>query len=124
MNETSAGSYCPTVSLEEFVAVGNDNVCTEPNKAGKDILEFVQGSKDIIDADYDNANQMNNEAPVPTSSEMKNVMKSIFSYLDAHSMMDTLEKGHGLELMVDDLRVVVSSPGANEDQPCRKAYAL
>ncbi|GFV73013.1 putative DD41D transposase [Trichonephila clavipes] len=40
--------------------------------ADKDILEFVQSSKNIFDADSDNENEMNNAAPVPTSSEMRN----------------------------------------------------
>ncbi|GFV47059.1 hypothetical protein TNCV_2699531 [Trichonephila clavipes] len=48
---------CPTVSLEEFV--------TE-------------------DDDSDDENEMNNTAPVLTSSEMRNIMKSIHSYLDEH----------------------------------------
>uniref|UniRef100_A0A8C4SC05 HTH CENPB-type domain-containing protein n=1 Tax=Erpetoichthys calabaricus TaxID=27687 RepID=A0A8C4SC05_ERPCA len=51
----------------------------------KDILEFVQSSKNIIDADSDDENEMNNAAPVPTSSEMRNIMKSMRSYLDANS---------------------------------------
>ncbi|GFW15047.1 uncharacterized protein TNCV_983391 [Trichonephila clavipes] len=50
----------------------------------KDILECVQSSKNIIDADSDDDNEMNPAAPVPTSSEMRN-MKSISSYLDPHS---------------------------------------
>ncbi|KFM70311.1 hypothetical protein X975_18700, partial [Stegodyphus mimosarum] len=45
--------------------------------ADKDILEFVQSSKNIIDADSNDENEMNNAGPVPTSSEMKNVMKSM-----------------------------------------------
>ncbi|GFX22114.1 hypothetical protein TNCV_3054701 [Trichonephila clavipes] len=35
-------------------------------------------------ADSDGENEMDNEAPVPTSSEMRNTMKSIGSYFDAH----------------------------------------
>ncbi|GFV52909.1 hypothetical protein TNCV_2875771 [Trichonephila clavipes] len=41
----------------------------------KDILEFVQSSKNIIDANSDNENEMNNSAPVPMSSKMRNIMK-------------------------------------------------
>ncbi|GFW41513.1 hypothetical protein TNCV_466011 [Trichonephila clavipes] len=33
----------------------------------------------------DDDNEMNNEAPVFSSSRMKNIMKSMRSYLDAHS---------------------------------------
>ncbi|GFT62849.1 uncharacterized protein TNCV_1606751 [Trichonephila clavipes] len=42
-------------------------------------------SKNFIDADSDDENDMNNAAPVPTSSEMKHIMKTMRSYLDAHS---------------------------------------
>ncbi|GFV61315.1 uncharacterized protein TNCV_4103731 [Trichonephila clavipes] len=44
--------------------------------ADKDILEFVQSSKNIIDADSDDELEMNNAVPVPISSEMRNVMKT------------------------------------------------
>ncbi|GFU11978.1 hypothetical protein TNCV_3265711 [Trichonephila clavipes] len=53
--------------------------------AVKDILELVQSSKYIIDTDSDCENEINNASPVPTSSEMRNVMKSMLSYLDVHS---------------------------------------
>ncbi|GFX96661.1 hypothetical protein TNCV_244481 [Trichonephila clavipes] len=49
--------------------------------ADKDILEFVQSSKNIIEADSDHVNEMNYAAPVTMSSEMK----SISSYLDSQS---------------------------------------
>ncbi|GFW71161.1 hypothetical protein TNCV_535801 [Trichonephila clavipes] len=52
---------CPIVPSEEFVAVDDDNV------------------------DSCNENEMNNVAPVPTSSEMRNIMKSVCNYLDTHS---------------------------------------
>ncbi|GFU55501.1 hypothetical protein TNCV_2452661 [Trichonephila clavipes] len=42
--------------------------------AEKDILVLVQSSKNIIDADFDDENKMNNAAPVPSSSEMMNIM--------------------------------------------------
>ncbi|GFU88662.1 hypothetical protein TNCV_4443391 [Trichonephila clavipes] len=43
--------------------------------ADKDILEFDQSSENTADADSDDENGKNNAAPVPTSSEIKNVMK-------------------------------------------------
>ncbi|GFV83320.1 hypothetical protein TNCV_1900461 [Trichonephila clavipes] len=49
---------------------------TAPIMADKDILEFVQSSINIIHADSGDENEMNNAAPVPTSSEMRNVMES------------------------------------------------
>ncbi|GFT62323.1 hypothetical protein TNCV_4717211 [Trichonephila clavipes] len=61
--------------MEEFIAADEDNVCTDPTMEDKDILEFVQSSKDM-DADLDDENEMNNEAPVPTSSEMRNIVES------------------------------------------------
>ncbi|GFX29521.1 hypothetical protein TNCV_4775951 [Trichonephila clavipes] len=42
-------------------------------------------SKNFIDADSDDENDMNNAAPVPTSSEMKHIIKTMRSYLDTHS---------------------------------------
>ncbi|GFW92776.1 SCAN domain-containing protein 3 [Trichonephila clavipes] len=62
--------HCLTISSKEFVAVDNDNVCTVPIRADKDVMELVQSSKNIIDADSDDENEVNNVAPVPTSSEM------------------------------------------------------
>ncbi|GFT27813.1 hypothetical protein TNCV_10331 [Trichonephila clavipes] len=41
-NTSHAGS-----SSKEFVAVDDDNVCTAPIMANKDISEFVQSSKNI-----------------------------------------------------------------------------
>ncbi|GFV54946.1 hypothetical protein TNCV_3144851 [Trichonephila clavipes] len=64
--------------MEEFLAVGGDNVCTAPIMADKNFLEFVQNSTDIIDVDLDDENEMNNAAPVPTSSETRNIMKKAF----------------------------------------------
>ncbi|GFU77026.1 hypothetical protein TNCV_4521821 [Trichonephila clavipes] len=67
--------YKPTVSSEEFVAVHDANVSTTPIMADKDISEFIQSSKNIIDGDFDNEkNEMNNAASVPTPSEMRNIM--------------------------------------------------
>ncbi|GFX90744.1 uncharacterized protein TNCV_3165751 [Trichonephila clavipes] len=45
--------------------------------ADKNILEFVESSTTITEADFDNEREKNNTAHVPTSSEMRNVMKSI-----------------------------------------------
>ncbi|GFU35373.1 hypothetical protein TNCV_4505481 [Trichonephila clavipes] len=43
--------------------------------AEKDILKFVQSSKYIIDADFDDENEMNNAHPILASSEMRNIMR-------------------------------------------------
>ncbi|GFW57806.1 hypothetical protein TNCV_2927251 [Trichonephila clavipes] len=49
--------------------------------ADKDILELVQSSKNIINADSDDENKMNNAAPFPMASETRNAMKSIEVYV-------------------------------------------
>ncbi|GFW21713.1 hypothetical protein TNCV_2529121 [Trichonephila clavipes] len=48
-----------------------------PIMADKDILEFVKSSKNIIEADSDDEKEMKNKSFVPTSSEMRNVMKKL-----------------------------------------------
>ncbi|GFV73009.1 hypothetical protein TNCV_1734771 [Trichonephila clavipes] len=67
---------CPTVSLEVFVAVYDNNEYTFPNMAHKDTLEYVQSLKEIIDADSDDENETNNAAPVPMLSEIRDILKS------------------------------------------------
>ncbi|GFT85986.1 hypothetical protein TNCV_3256261 [Trichonephila clavipes] len=47
-----------------------DNVCTAPIMADKAILKFVQGSENI-----EEENEINFAPPVPTLSELRNVMK-------------------------------------------------
>ncbi|GFS78692.1 hypothetical protein TNCV_3148681 [Trichonephila clavipes] len=83
IRETPVGLDCPILLSEEFDTVHDDNKYTAPIIADKDISEFFQISKNIIDADSDDENEMNNAIPLPTSSEMRNVMKNIRSYLDA-----------------------------------------
>ncbi|GFX11960.1 hypothetical protein TNCV_2997441 [Trichonephila clavipes] len=56
--KTPARLDCPTVSSEEFGAINVDDVCTTS------IMEFVQSSKNIIDVDSDDENEMNNAAPL------------------------------------------------------------
>ncbi|GFV17115.1 hypothetical protein TNCV_3632781 [Trichonephila clavipes] len=57
IRKTPAGLDCPTVSTKEFVAVDDGNVYTAPVMADKDILQFVQGLKRIVDADSDDENE-------------------------------------------------------------------
>ncbi|GFX05545.1 hypothetical protein TNCV_3434491 [Trichonephila clavipes] len=75
----------------------DDNMCIAPIMADKDILEFVQSSKNIIDTDSDDENETNNAAPVLTSSEIRNVMKSMRSYLDAHFNGEMNNKMNNIE---------------------------
>ncbi|GFT93388.1 hypothetical protein TNCV_337531 [Trichonephila clavipes] len=68
IRKTPTGLDCPIVLSEKFIPVDDDNECRAPIMADKDISESVQNSKNIIDADSDDENEMNNAAPVPTSS--------------------------------------------------------
>ncbi|GFY33308.1 SCAN domain-containing protein 3 [Trichonephila clavipes] len=76
---------CPTVSSEEFVAVDDDNMYRAPIMPYKDLREFVESSKSIIDADSDDEYEMNNAALVPTSSKVRDMMKIMRSYVDTYS---------------------------------------
>ncbi|GFX98293.1 hypothetical protein TNCV_4909361 [Trichonephila clavipes] len=100
IRNTPAGLDCPIALLEEFVAVEDVNVCTSPIMTDKDILEFFQSTKNIIDADFNDENEMNNAAPVPTSSDIRNSIKSALSYLDTHfngemNKMDAIDAKKG-----------------------------
>ncbi|GFY15445.1 hypothetical protein TNCV_1572561 [Trichonephila clavipes] len=53
IRKTPARLDCPIVLSKEFIAVGDDNVCTARIRADKEILVFVRSSKNIIDADSD-----------------------------------------------------------------------
>ncbi|GFT96001.1 uncharacterized protein TNCV_312971 [Trichonephila clavipes] len=54
IRKTPAVLDCPIVLSEEFIAIDDDNVCMySPIMSNKDILEFVQSSKNIIDGDSD-----------------------------------------------------------------------
>ncbi|GFY01888.1 transposable element Tcb2 transposase [Trichonephila clavipes] len=106
---------CPSVSLEELVAVHNDHVCTSSITADKDILKFAQISKNIIDADPDDENEMNISAPAPTSSDMRNIMKSMCSYLDVHPNGEVNNKMDDIEQCVDNLMLKKSIQGKISD---------
>ncbi|GFW10961.1 hypothetical protein TNCV_4459361 [Trichonephila clavipes] len=71
--------------------------------ADKDILGFVHSPKNIIGADSDEEHDMNNATSVPASSEMRNAMKSMRSYLDAHSNGEMNNKMDDIEQLVDNL---------------------
>ncbi|GFT38554.1 hypothetical protein TNCV_2748291 [Trichonephila clavipes] len=89
------------VLSEEFITV--DDVCTAPNYSR--LRHFGVRSKikkNIIDADSDDENGINYAALVPTLSEMRNVMKSMRSYLDAHSNGEMNNKMDDIEQFVDN----------------------
>ncbi|GFW62779.1 hypothetical protein TNCV_2625421 [Trichonephila clavipes] len=66
---------CPKVSADTNDK-DNDKECvyTATTIVDKVILGFVQSSRNIIDADFNYENEINNTAPVPTSSEVRNIM--------------------------------------------------
>ncbi|GFX16156.1 hypothetical protein TNCV_4704121 [Trichonephila clavipes] len=64
---------------------------------------LTTSSKYIIAADSDDENKMKNAAPVPTSSKMRNIMKYLRSYLDAHSSGEMNNKMNDIEQNVDNL---------------------
>ncbi|GFU51021.1 hypothetical protein TNCV_4462131 [Trichonephila clavipes] len=104
---TPGSSFTPTpLGYEENVGVGQPsraNALQAPIMADKYILEFVQSSKNIIEAHYDDENEMNNATPVPTSSEMT-IMKNMCSYKDAHSNGEMNNKmGHIEHILNIDL---------------------
>ncbi|GFT20021.1 hypothetical protein TNCV_4994221 [Trichonephila clavipes] len=70
-------------------AVDDDNVCTAPIMTVKDILEFVQN----IDADFDDENEVNNAFCIPTSSEMRNIMKTVSTSATFVFIMNALPDG-------------------------------
>ncbi|GFU93288.1 hypothetical protein TNCV_1860191 [Trichonephila clavipes] len=83
MNEirkTLVGLDYATVLPEEFVVVDDDNVYTEAIKADRDILEFIQSSENIMDADSDDEYEVTNASPFG-SSDMRNISKSVCNYL-------------------------------------------
>ncbi|GFV85185.1 hypothetical protein TNCV_4172381 [Trichonephila clavipes] len=59
--------------------------------------------KIFLDADSDDENEMTNTAPDPPSSEMRNIMKSRRSCLDAHSSGKINNKMDATEQFVDNL---------------------
>ncbi|GFW00626.1 hypothetical protein TNCV_2283721 [Trichonephila clavipes] len=71
---------------------------TLPPRCGGARYATVQNSKNSIDADFEDENKMDNAASVPTSYEMRNIMKSMRSNLDAlsngeiNNKMDDIEQ--------------------------------
>ncbi|GFW72554.1 uncharacterized protein TNCV_3797821 [Trichonephila clavipes] len=59
--------------------------------------------KNIFDADSNGENEMTKAASVPVSSEMRNIMKFMRSYLDAHFNAEMNNKMDYIEQFVDNL---------------------
>ncbi|GFT38699.1 hypothetical protein TNCV_1498901 [Trichonephila clavipes] len=103
IKKTPAGLNCPIVLSEEIIAIDDDNMYTAPIVADKDILEFIQSSKNIIDADSCDENETNNAANVPTLFQMRNIMKILHSNLDAHFNGEMYNKMDDIEQFVGNL---------------------
>ncbi|GFW48338.1 hypothetical protein TNCV_1109011 [Trichonephila clavipes] len=104
IRKTPAGLDCLTLSSKEFTARNDDSMCKAPIIVDRSILKFVQRSKNIIDTiDSVGVNEMNNAVPVPTSSEMRNIMKSMRSYLDPNSNGEMTKKMDVFEHFVNTI---------------------
>ncbi|GFX16111.1 hypothetical protein TNCV_4703671 [Trichonephila clavipes] len=75
----------------------------------KDILEFVQSSINVTDADSHDENEMNNAVPVPISSEMRNVMKIIRIYREWKKHSNGEKKEEKRESPRNERRLSLSS---------------
>ncbi|GFW79223.1 hypothetical protein TNCV_2476301 [Trichonephila clavipes] len=103
-------------SLEEFAVVDEDNVCSAPIMAGKDIFEFVHSSKNIMDSDSDDEKEIYNAAPVPASSEIRNIMKRRRSYIDEAARIVGLSKSEDFINEVLDAAASVMNLNEKERQ--------
>ncbi|GFS73808.1 hypothetical protein TNCV_1458471 [Trichonephila clavipes] len=67
----------------------------------KTFWKYGQSSKNITDADSADENKKSNANRVPTSFEMKNLMKSMYSYLDAFPNGEMNNKMEDMERFED-----------------------
>ncbi|GFU92665.1 hypothetical protein TNCV_4795931 [Trichonephila clavipes] len=81
IRKTTNGLDCLNVLSEEFVALDDNNVCTAPIMADKDILELVQSSENIIVTNFDEEIEFNIKTPVPMPPEMRNIMKRMRTHI-------------------------------------------
>lgn len=102
--KVSALLDCPTLSLNEYVAV-DDNVCTAPIMTQKEIVEIVQNPNDstYVDSDDESENGISDAVPVPSTSEMRKIIKSMRSYLNAQSNGEMDKTMDDLEQFVDNV---------------------
>jgi len=97
--KVSALLACPTLSLNEYVAV-DDVYMTE-----KDIVEIVRNPKHstYVDSDDESENGFKDAVPVPSTSEMRKIIKSMRCYLNAHLSGETNKMMDDLEQFVDNV---------------------
>ncbi|GFV50821.1 hypothetical protein TNCV_4237761 [Trichonephila clavipes] len=97
VEKLSVLSDYPAVLSEEFAAVDNDNACTTPIIADKDILEFVESSTNIMVVGSEGENEMNNAVLVLMSSEMQSILKCMNCYLYARPDVAMNNKVDGIK---------------------------
>ncbi|GFU17134.1 hypothetical protein TNCV_1853881 [Trichonephila clavipes] len=130
--KVSALLDCLTVSSEEFVTVDDrgvtgprkfsvtplvddDNVCTSSVMADRHFGVFSKLKKCLIHADSNDENEMNNAAPVPTSPELRSIMKSICNYLDGQSQCRFIHRA--LEAWKGPDKLDLTSPSLDSPVP-------
>ncbi|GFW89487.1 uncharacterized protein TNCV_3967771 [Trichonephila clavipes] len=74
-----------------------------PNYGRERHFTVCSKHKNITDADSDDENEMTNATLVPMPSEMRNIMKSMGNYLDAHSNGEMNNKMDDIEPIVGHL---------------------
>ncbi|GFW48549.1 uncharacterized protein TNCV_1111081 [Trichonephila clavipes] len=77
-----------------------------PNYGKQRLFAVYSKLKNIIDADSDDESGTNNAAPVPTSSEMRNIMKSMRSYLNVHSNGEMNSQMDDIDPFVDNFMLI------------------
>ncbi|GFY15798.1 hypothetical protein TNCV_1284431 [Trichonephila clavipes] len=85
IRKTPAGLECPLALSEEFITLDDDNVCKSQLGQTKTFKSLFKAKKISLMQILTDENEMKNAAPVSTPSEMRNITKNIFNYLDAHS---------------------------------------
>ncbi|GFY00516.1 uncharacterized protein TNCV_2139131 [Trichonephila clavipes] len=69
----------------------------------KTFWNLFKSPQNNINTDSDDYNEMNEAAPVTTSSEMRNIMKSMRSYLEVHPNGEMNCKMDDIEQFIDNL---------------------
>ncbi|GFT70900.1 hypothetical protein TNCV_2792271 [Trichonephila clavipes] len=80
--------------LVNLFATGKKRATTLNSSRGGSTSVSPQEARRIYS---DDTNEINNAAPVPTSSEMRNIIKSMHSYLDANSSGEMNSKMDDIE---------------------------
>ncbi|GFV33102.1 hypothetical protein TNCV_509411 [Trichonephila clavipes] len=78
LDKVSVIVYYLTVSSEDFLTIDDDNACIAPITTERHILEFFSKLKILLMVlDSGNKKEVNNAAPVPTSSEMRGTSRKL-----------------------------------------------